>query len=181
MGPNLHYLKGMKLIAQLQLKPTPEQSQALKETLEVANAACDYLSELAWDTQTFGQFALHKIGYNGTRERFNLSSQVIVRSVSKVADAYKLDKKTKRTFKPLGAISYDDRILTYQLDKRQVSIWTTAGRIKIPFVCGQHQAALLQTRQGESDLLFGQRQILPFGDVQRGRCADRHRGRRSRD
>ena len=94
------------------------------------------------------------MGYNGAREQFNLSSQVIVRCVSKVADAYKLDKKKQRTFKTLGAISYDDRILTYQLDKGQVSIWTTAGRIKIPFACGERQAALLQTRQGESDLVL---------------------------
>ena len=144
----------MKLIAQLQLKPTEEQAHALKETLRVANAACDYLSGLAWGNQTFGQFALHKIGYSGAREQFNLSSQVIVRCVSKVADSYKLDKKVKRTFKPLGAISYDDRILTYQLDKSQVSIWTTAGRIKISFVCGEPQKVLLQTRQGESDLCF---------------------------
>ena len=142
----------MKLIAQLHLKPTKEQAAALKETLETANAACDFLSELAWDNQTFGQFALHKIGYTGARERFNLSSQVIVRCVSKVADAYKLDKKVRRTFKPFGAICYDDRILTYQLDKGQISIWTTQGRIKIPFVCGERQKALLQTRQGESDL-----------------------------
>lgn len=144
----------MKLIAQLQLKPTPQQAQVLKATLQVANSACDYLSELAWNTQTFGQFALHKIGYVGARERFELSSQVIVRCVSKVADAYKLDKKKQRTFKPLGAISYDDRILTYQFDKGQVSIWTTAGRIKIPFVCGERQKALLETRQGESDLVL---------------------------
>lgn len=144
----------MKLIAQLQLKPTEEQAQALKDTLQTANAACDYLSGLAWDSQTFGQFALHKIGYTGAREQFNLSSQVIVRCVSKVADSYKLDKKVKRTFKPLGAISYDDRILTYQMDKGQVSIWTTAGRIKIPFVRGERQAELLKTRQGESDLVL---------------------------
>ncbi len=144
----------MKLIAQLQLRPTEEQAKALKETLQVANAACDFLSALAWDNQTFGQFALHKIGYGGARAQFGLSSQVIVRCVSKVADSYKLDKKVKRTFKPLGAISYDDRILTYQLDKGQVSIWTTAGRIKIPFVCGEHQRQLLETRQGESDLCF---------------------------
>lgn len=145
-------LEVVKLIAQVQLKPTPEQSQALKETLQVANAACDYLSALAWEQETFGQFALHKIGYAGAREKFSLSSQVIVRCVSKVADAYKLDNQKQRTFKPLGAICYDDRILTYQLDKGQVSIWTTKGRIKIPFVCGEHQKALLQTRQGESDL-----------------------------
>ena len=29
--------------------------------------------------------------------------------IAKVADAYKLDKKVKREFKPLGSIAYDSR------------------------------------------------------------------------
>lgn len=144
----------MKLIAQLHLQPTKEQAQALKETLQTANAACDFLSALAWDNQTFGQFALHKIGYHIVKDTFELTSQVIVRCVSKVTDAYKLDKKVKRTFKPLGAISYDDRIVRYKLKTSSVSIWTTQGRIEIPFVCGERQKVLLETRQGESDLCF---------------------------
>ncbi len=35
---------------------------------------------------------------------------------------------------------------------RTVSIWTVNGRLRIPFVCGERQLELLQTRQGESDL-----------------------------
>lgn len=142
----------MKLIAQLQLKPTPEQTQALRATLERANAACDFIAELAWEHQTFGQFALHKISYEATRARFGLSAQVVVRCIKKVCDAYALDKKVKRTFKPHGAISYDERILTYKIEAQEVSIWTVEGRIKMPFVCGKRQKQLLQTRQGESDL-----------------------------
>ncbi|MBK7454490.1 MAG: hypothetical protein IPJ46_12445 [Anaerolineales bacterium] len=46
----------MKLIAQIKLLPTPEQAQALRKTLEVANAACNYISQQAWDSQTFKQF-----------------------------------------------------------------------------------------------------------------------------
>jgi hypothetical protein len=32
-----------------------------------------------------------------------------------------------------------------------VSIWTTSGRWKIPFVGGDRQYALLEKQQGESD------------------------------
>lgn len=38
----------MKLIAQVKLQPTPEQSDLLKKTLEQANAAANFASELAW-------------------------------------------------------------------------------------------------------------------------------------
>jgi putative transposase len=40
----------MRLVAAIRLLPTPEQADALKRTLETANAACDYISQLVSDT-----------------------------------------------------------------------------------------------------------------------------------
>lgn len=142
----------MKLTAQLQLQPSPEQAEALRATLVAANAACDALAELAWEHQEFGKFGLQTLGYHAIKASSGLSAQVVIRCISKVCDAYKLDKNVKREFKPLGSIAYDDRILRYKLAKDTVSIWTVAGRMEIPFVCGDKQRALLATRQGESDL-----------------------------
>lgn len=142
----------MKLTAKVKLQPTKEQAALLKITLETANAACNQISQVAWDTQTFGQFSLQKITYVAIRQQFKLAAQVAVRCISKVADAYKLDKKTLRTFKPLGGIAYDDRVLNWRLPSHTVSIWTMTGRQVIPFVCGEHQWRLLQTQQGETDL-----------------------------
>ncbi len=149
----------MKLIAQVKLQTTPEQAASLKCTMEQANRACDYISSIAWAKKTFGQYQLHKLVYQDVRAQFDLSAQVVVRCIAKVADAYKLDKKRKRTFKPLGAITYDDRILSWQMTQSHVSIWTINGRIKIPFVCGERQLELLKTRQGESDLVFFRNQF----------------------
>ncbi len=61
---------------------------------------------------------------------FGLTAQVVVRCISKVADAYKLDRKVKRTFKSHGAIAFDDRILTCKLDRMELSIWTVGGQTK---------------------------------------------------
>ena len=142
----------MKLIAQVKLLPTPEQADALKQTIEQANAACQYVSDYAWESKTFRQYDLHHACYKDIREKFCLSAQVTVRVIAKVADAYKLDRKRKRTFKRTGSIAYDDRILSWRMQDSTVSIWTLNGRLRIPFVCGERQKELLQTRQGESDL-----------------------------
>ena len=142
----------MKLIAQVKLLPTPEQAAALKQTLEQANAACQFVSHTAWETQTFRQYDLHHQCYQAIREQFSLSAQVAVRVIAKVADAYKLERKTIRSFKPAGNIAYDDRILSWRWQDHTVSIWTVNGRLRIPFVCGERQLELLQRRQGESDL-----------------------------
>lgn len=144
----------MKLIAQVKLQPAPEQAEALRQTLEAANAACNSLSEWAWQQQTFGQWALHKERYNTIRAEFNLPAQVAVRAISKVADAYKLDKRTQRHFRPHGSIAYDDRILTWRNEKQFVTIATLTGRIKIPYVCGERQHQLLAYQQGETDLVY---------------------------
>ena len=121
----------------------------------MANEACNHISNIAWDKQTFGQFKLHKFAYYDTGAAFPaLGAQVVIRCEAKVADAYKIDKKVKREFHPLGAIAYDARILTWKMKESIVSIWTLDGRIKIPFVCGEHQRNLLEGQRGEADLML---------------------------
>lgn len=144
----------MKLIAQIKLQPTPGQADGLRRTLEAANAACNFISDMAWETRTFGKFALQKLCYEQVREQFGLSAQMTIRALAKVGDAYKLDKRTKRTFRSLASIAYDDRILSFALPNSSISIWTLDGRTSIPFVCGERQRQMLATRQGESDLLY---------------------------
>ncbi|HWQ36945.1 MAG TPA: transposase [Blastocatellia bacterium] len=153
----------MKLTIGLKLKPTPEQAQALAETLSRANAAANECSRVAWESRTFGQFKLHKLAYTLIREKYGLSAQVAVRVIAKVADAYKLDKRRMRVFRADGSIAYDDRILRYGTES--VSIWTLAGRQKILFVGGEHQRRLLHSRQGESDLVYRKGKWYLFATV----------------
>jgi predicted transposase len=144
----------MKLTAKVKLQPTPEQHQALLETLEQANAACNYLGDAAWQNRAFNKYSLQKLAYYEVKAQFSLTAQVVVRCISKVADAYKLDRKTRRTFEPHGSIAYDARILRWYVEKQEVSIWTTQGRRRIPFVAGQRQLELLKHQRGESDLVL---------------------------
>jgi putative transposase len=143
----------MKLIAQVKLQPSEQQADALRRTLVAANHAANIVSDIAWETKQFRQFDLHHASYYAIREQFGLSAQAAVRVIAKVADAYKLDRKAKRIFKALGAIAYDARILRWFVQDRQVSIWTIDGRVRLSFVCGDRQAALLQGQRGESDLV----------------------------
>lgn len=140
------------MTVQVKLLTSKEQSDTLKETLRASNAAANEISQVAWESRCFGQYKLHKLTYHAVKASSGLSAQMVVRAIAKVANAYKLDKKRKRTFKPLGAIAYDDRILRWK--DSEVSIWTVSGRQTIPFVCGERTAELLKSRQGESDLLF---------------------------
>ena len=143
----------MKLVANLKLTPTPEQHTALMDTLKVSNRACTWLAGQAWDTNTFGQFALHKLTYERCRAQFGLAAQMTVRCIAKVADAYKLDSKTRRRFRRYAAQPYDDRIFRFCSDTT-LSLWTMQGRMTIAYQCGERQRALLPFRKGEVDLIY---------------------------
>ena len=142
----------MKLTAKVKLQPTAEQAQLLRQTLEAANRACDYISTRAWDTKTFNRFKMQKLTYTQARLKFDLTAQVVVRCISKVADAYHLDRNHKRRFRPHGGIAYDSRILNWRMTDSTVSIWCLGGRQIIPFVAGPRQLELLAHQQGETDL-----------------------------
>jgi putative transposase len=151
---SLDILKDVKLTAQIKLLPDKSQAEALLSTLRAANDACNFVSRAAWQGKTFRQFDLHHLYYRDVRSRFNLSAQVTVRVISKVADSYKLDRKTERRFKTTGSIAYDDRIMSWRIPESRVSIWTTSGRVLVPFVCGDRQRDLLLSRKGETDLIY---------------------------
>ena len=157
----------MKLTAQLKLKPSEQQAGVLLQTMHAANAAANFVSGIAWDTCQFQQYSLHHACYYSVRSQFGLSAQATVRVIAKVADAYKLDRRTQRTFHPMGGIAYDDRILRIAPNKRIVSVWTLGGREQMPFVCGEHQMRLLQGQRGESDLVLrnGEFYLLATCDV----------------
>ena len=118
------------------VKLSPADPDGLRRTFETANGACDWISEQAWHHKTFRQLALDKLFYYQVRQRFGLSAQMAVRAIGKVVDAYALDKRTKRKFRADGAFPYDARILSWDLESETVSLWTVAGRRRMPFGCG---------------------------------------------
>jgi IS605 OrfB family transposase len=158
------YSNSVKLVVQVKLLPTEAQKALLTSTLRMANAACDWLAAKAFETETFGQYDLQKLLYRKARDAFPaLSSQVIIRCMAKVAYAYALDQKIRRTFKPLGSIAYDSRILSWK--DNTANIWTVKGRQRISFVCGKEQAQLLSFERGEADLILRKGKFFLFVTV----------------
>jgi len=153
----------MKLTLKIKLLPNDSQFKSLKNTLIEANTACNYISEVAFKKKIFNQFKIHKETYYVIKDTFNISAQMAVRCISKVADSYKIDKKVKREYKLLGGIAYDSRILTYA--NNTISIWTVDGRLKgIKFVC--HNTNYLPYIKGEADLVLKKGKFYLFQTVE---------------
>ena len=143
----------MKLTANIKLQCNKEQHQKLFDTLIACNEACNYISTIAFTSKAFGQYSLHKLTYYVVKEKFNLSAQIVVRCIAKVADSYKLSKKVQIKFRQHSAQPFDSRIFRFMKDD-YISITTLKGREKIPFQCGAYQRKLITSQIGEVDLLY---------------------------
>lgn len=154
----------MKLTLQIKLLTDSKQSNSLLQTIKECNHICNDISDIAWQNKTFNQYKLHNLIYHPIKTSSHLTAQALVRCISKVADAYKLDKKVKRQFKSLGAITYDSRILSYKKGVQEVSIWSIDGRLKIPFIC--HNPKYLPYIKGEADLIYKKGKFYLFQTIE---------------
>lgn len=143
----------MKLVAKLKLAPTPEQAAALLATMERFNAACDWLAGKAFGDRTANKYLVQRRDYAQLRADFGLGAQMAVRVLAKVCDAYKRDKKIRPTFKPHGAIVYDQRN-SRMVGLDRVSLATLSGRIVVPFLVGEYHRPLVDRLKGQADLVY---------------------------
>jgi len=138
----------------VKLRTNDVTAAALADTMAKFNAACNALSQIAWDTQTFRHFDLHKIAYHQIRADFGLPSQLTVRALAKVADSYKTDRSQMHTFGPRGAVVYDARCFRMK-GVSSAELTTTQGRHLFSLAHGGKQREQLsQGMTGEADLLF---------------------------
>ncbi|WP_190168810.1 RNA-guided endonuclease InsQ/TnpB family protein [Streptomyces mirabilis] len=165
----------MKLVVQVKLLPTPVQAAALEATLRVCNEAASWASVVAFEKDVKRNFALREHTYGEVKARWGLGAQAAQHVIKKTCDAYATLKANLKAgnlgrpgskryrkavekpigFRPEGAQPYDDRMLSWQIDRRRISVWTVSGRVKdVTFTASPEQLATLALyRRGESDLL----------------------------
>jgi putative transposase len=143
----------MKQTLVVKLAPDLHQRAALMRTLETFNAACNAIADVAFAHRCANKIALQKLVYRDVRQRFGLSAQMTIRAIAKVAEAYKRDKFVKPTFRPHGAMTYDERILSWKGIDR-VSLLTLDGRSLVPVRFGGYQAARMDRIRGQADLVY---------------------------
>lgn len=144
----------MLVTEMLKLAPSDEQAAALLATMRACNAASDRVAEVAFELHTANKIRLQQLLYQEVRERFGLSSQMAVRSIAKACEAYKRDKTIRPTFRPLGAVQYDQRILSWK-GRDRVSILTLTGRIVVPVLYqGRWRTAPGVSVRGQADLVY---------------------------
>jgi putative transposase len=155
----------VKLVATVQLLVSPEERERLLATMRRVNEACSWLAERAFELQAADKLRLQKLYYQELRTRFELSSQHAVRTISKVCEVYRRDKSKLCTFKPLGAIAYDQRIYTFKNGLDRVSLLALDGRIVVPCAIGDYHRGRLEGARGQADLVYRKGRLFLFVTV----------------
>src|SRR6516165_215220 len=99
----------MKLTLQMKLLPTPGQKADLLDTMERFNQAASFAAKVGFEAGVFSQPSIHQRCYAELRDRFSLSAQMAVRAIGKAVEAFARDKTRCPSFKPHGAVTYDQR------------------------------------------------------------------------
>jgi IS605 OrfB family transposase len=155
----------VKLVATVKLLVSPEERERLLATMRRVNEACTWLAERVFALQTADKLKLQKLYYRELRDRFGLSSQHTVRTISKVCEVYKRDKARLPIFKPLGAIPYDQRIYTFKNGLDRVSLLALDGRMVVPCAIGAYHRGRLDGVRGQADLVYRKGKLYLFVTV----------------
>ncbi len=118
------------------------QSKILRETAMQFNSACNVIAVFAFKSGSADKVKLQKLVYQEIKEQFDLSSQLIIKAISKVSEVYKKDRSVCPNFADDDYILYDWKILSFK-GLEEVSLMTIRGRIKIKFTVIQHNVDML--------------------------------------
>ncbi len=143
----------MLLTVKTKLITDQEQHDKLLKTMEKFNEACNFISIFAFQKKIFGKIGIQKELYYEIRDRYGLSAQMTVRAVGKVAESYKVDRKTLHEFDPHGAVVYDQRILSYK-SADTISILTLDGRLEVGIQYGEYRKLEANRVRGQADLIY---------------------------
>jgi len=144
----------MQITVTVKLKTSSDTASALVQTLRRCNAACDRISQVAFQSRIFRKYDLHGQVYHSMRAETELAAGHVVCAIAKVANAYKLDTHTLRTFQPLGAIELNKDTITWKVEEQTVTLNSVEGRVKLPFLCSAAHKKLLRGKRGQADLLL---------------------------
>ena len=73
--------------------------------------------------------------------------------MSKVVDRYKAERPPHHLFKPHGAVTYDDRILSFN-ELENGSLSTLEGRILVPMLVGGYVKLYQRRIRRQTDLIY---------------------------
>lgn len=144
----------------LRLRPDAQQEALLLQAVQAYTDSFNGVCVYGWDQKLFNGIELHKATYHAHRERFNLPSQLAISARMKATESLISVKALKKKGKKVGcpesqrcAIRYDQRSYGLWFDRREVTLLTLQGRVKLAFGLAPHYEQFTDWKKCSSDLI----------------------------
>lgn len=126
----------LTVTAKIKLNPTHEQTELLLETGRAFCRACNYVSDIVFETHELSQIKLQKLVYSNLRTLYNMPSQMACNIVRQVIGSYRTintnqNEWIKPTYKHNGYTLSWNR--DYSLTADCFSVNTLQGRMKLSY------------------------------------------------
>lgn len=144
----------------IRLRPDAQQEALLKDAGKAFTQSFNEVSYMGWKRKIFNGVELHKITYQAQRARLNLPSQLAISARMKATESLSSvrarQKKGRKVSCPRSEdcpIRYDAHSYTIWFDRKEVSILTLQGRVKVSFTVADYYTNYLAWKTASADLI----------------------------
>lgn len=144
----------------LRLHPDAKQEAVLRQAVKAYTDSFNGVCAYGWDQKLFNGIELHKSTYHAHRERFSLPSQLAISARMKATESLISVKALKKKGEKVGCpqsqrcpIRYDQRSYGLWFDRREVTLLTLQGRVKLAFGLAPHYEQYTDWKRCSSDLI----------------------------
>jgi putative transposase len=142
------------LTVKCKLNPTSSQAEEIDDTLKAFADACNWINETV-PPKIKNNIRIHGIVYYDIRTKFDLSANLAVRAINRVAGNRKTaakDHKKVKDFKPTS-IDYDARIFAFREKDESISVTLLRSRQRIKLTLSDYQKDRLRDSKPTSATL----------------------------
>lgn len=144
----------------LRLRPDAQQEAILLQAVQAYTDSFNGVCAYGWDQKLFNGIELHKATYLAHRERFGLPSQLAISARMKATESLLSVQALKKKGKKVGCpqsqrcpIRYDQRSYGLWFDRREMTLLTLQGRVKLAFGLAPHYEQYTDWKRCSSDLV----------------------------
>ena len=144
----------------IKLETTTEQATALLDLQATYAATCTALVPVVVEHRCWNRVALHQLAYYDIRATSALGSQMVCNAIFSVCKAYRAQVALQRIGETVPVLRFDWASVhfdkrTYSIKGETLSLYTLAGRIRVPMRLGDFQRRRIDgATPKEAELVF---------------------------
>ncbi len=151
----------MQRTIRLQLNTTPEQAQALRQTLDRFTTVFNYVCEYGWLNSEKNGVKLHHATYYALKDLVNIPAQLIcaarVKATEALKSAFARKKNARKATQPVSKfcpIRYDQRSYRVDWPNQTTSLSSCEGRLVIGFTVPFYATKYTGYAVDSADLIY---------------------------